>query len=246
MIVEERVRPTEPAQPPAEKRWYAEGNEAERARRRRIRRKRSDRGALEDSAKGRAKHLISGTAVSIKAHERVNEPDNREARTSSVADWGAAAISVPTEDLAGEMQAAHRIRARCKLNAARRQMEDICSACRIEHVRLFEEARKRLAVLAIADETEAGVRRNFVCDAAHVTAPAAKRESIWVLSHGTSLVDPTRWVRFRRPGERSSSIASVINEVCSLVNRGPGKIGALAKVSYASLSTFRARAALVR
>ena len=52
MIVEERVRPTEPAQPPAEKRWYAEGNEAERARRRRIRRKRSDRGALKIRQRG--------------------------------------------------------------------------------------------------------------------------------------------------------------------------------------------------
>ena len=61
----------------------------------------SDDNPVVHTWKGRAKHLISGTAVSIKAHERVNEPDNREARTSSVADWGAAAISVPTEDLAG-------------------------------------------------------------------------------------------------------------------------------------------------
>jgi len=54
MIVEERVRPTEPAQPPAEERWYAERDEAERARRRRVRRERPDGGALEDSAKGSA------------------------------------------------------------------------------------------------------------------------------------------------------------------------------------------------
>ena len=100
MIVEERVRPTEPAQPPAEKRWHAEGNEAQRARRRRVRRERADRRALEDSAKGRAEHLTSGRAVSIKVHERTNESDNREARTGCVADWGAATISVPTEDLA--------------------------------------------------------------------------------------------------------------------------------------------------
>ena len=173
MIVEERVRPTEPAQPPAEKRWHAEGNETQRARRRRVRRERSDRGALEDSAKGRAEHFISGRAVSIKAHERMNESDNREARTGRVADWGAATIGVPTEDLAGEMQAAHRVRAHCKLHAARRHMEDICSA--FEHVRSFKEARKRLAVLAVADETKAGVRRDLVCDAAHVAAPAAKR-----------------------------------------------------------------------
>ena len=161
----------------------------------------------------------------------MNESDNREARTGSVADWGAATISVPTEDFAREMQAAYRVRARCKLHAARWHVENICSACCIEHVRSLEEARKRLAVLAVADETGAGVRRNFVCDAAHMAAPAAKRESIWVLSHSTSIVDPTRWVRFRRPGERSSSMASVINEVCSLVNRGSGKIRVLANVS---------------
>jgi hypothetical protein len=29
--------------------------------------------------------------------------------------------------------------------------------------------------LAVADETKAGVRRDLVCDAAHVAAPAAKR-----------------------------------------------------------------------
>jgi hypothetical protein len=225
MIVEERVGPAEAAQPPAEKRWHAEGNEAQRARRRRVRRERPGRGALEDSTKGSAEHLISGTTAGIEAHERMNESDNREARTGSVADRGAATISVPTEDLAGEMQAAHRVRARRELHAARWHMENICSACCIEHVRSLEEARKRLAVLAVADETEAGARRNFVCDPAHVAAPAAKRESIWVLSHGTSLVDPRRWARFRRPGERSSSMASVINEVCSLVNREPVKSG---------------------
>ena len=175
MVVEERVRPTEPAQPPAEKRWHAEGNEAQRARRRRVRRKRADRRALEDSAKGRAEHLISGRAVSIKAHERMNESDNREARTSCVADRGAATIRVPTEDLAREMQAPHRVRAGCELHAARWHMEDICSACCIEHVRSFKEARKGLAVLAIADEAETRVRRNFVCDATHVAAPTAKR-----------------------------------------------------------------------
>jgi hypothetical protein len=103
MIVEERVRPTEPAQPPAEKRWHAEGDEAKRARRRRVRRERSYGGALEDSAKGRAERLISGAAISIVAHERMNEADNREARAGSVADWGPATISVPAKDFAGEM-----------------------------------------------------------------------------------------------------------------------------------------------
>lgn len=51
------------------------------------------------------------------------------------------------------------------------------------------EARKRLAVLAIADETKAGARRNFVCDAAHVAAPAAKREILRVQSYTTHRFD---------------------------------------------------------
>src|ERR1700722_8073449 len=128
------------------------------------------------------------------AHESVNEPDNREARTGRVADGRAATLSVPAEDLAGELQAAHRVRAGCKLHAARRHMEDICSACGIEHVRPFEETRKRLAVPAVAGETGAGIWPNVVCDAAHVTAPAAKRESILVLRRVTSPVDPTRQI----------------------------------------------------
>src|ERR1700744_5024193 len=117
------------------------------------------------------------------AHESVNQSDNREARTSRVGDRGAATLRVPAEDLVGELQAAHRVRARCKLHAACWHMEDLCSACGIEHVRSFEEASKRLAIPAVADETEAGVRRNFVGDAAHVTAPAAKRQSVLVVRH---------------------------------------------------------------
>jgi hypothetical protein len=211
MIVEERVRPTESAQPPAEKRWYAEGDEAEPAWRRCVRRERPDGGALEDLAKGRAEHVISGT-VSIVAHERMNDADNREAWAGSVADRGPATISVPAEDLAGEVQAAHSVRAGGKLHTARWHVEDVCSTRFIEHVWPLEEARERLTVLAVADETEAGVRRNFVRDAAHVAASAAKQEILRALSHKTQLIDPMRWVRFRTR-EHSNSMASVIYEV---------------------------------
>jgi hypothetical protein len=190
MIVEERVGPTEPAQPPAEQGWHAEGNEAQRAWWRRVRRKRPDRGALEDSAKRRAEQLIPGAAAGIQAHERMNESDDREARTGSIADGGPATIRVPSEDLAGELQAAHRVRACCQLHTARRHVEDIRSSRCIEHVRSFEEARKCLAVAAVTNETEPGVRCNFVCGTTHVAAPATKRESIRVLRHGHSLVDP--------------------------------------------------------
>src|SRR5215471_7631930 len=105
----------------------------------------------------------------------MNEADNRKARTGNVADRGPATISVPAKDLVGEAQAAHRVHARGKLHATRRHLEDLGSACCVEHVRPLEEARERLAV---PDEAEAGVRRNFARDAAHAPALAAKREVI--------------------------------------------------------------------
>jgi hypothetical protein len=97
-----------------------------------------------------------------------------------VADRGPATIGVPAEDLAGEAQAAHGVGARGKLHAARRHLEDVCPARCIEHVRPLEKARERLAILAVADKSEAGGRCNLACDAAHVAAPAPKRQ---VLGH---------------------------------------------------------------
>ena len=121
--------------------------------------------------------------ISIVTHERMYEADNREARAGSVADWGLATISVPAEDCAGKAQAAHTILARSKLEAARWHVEDVCSACCVEHVGSLEKACERLTVLAVADEAEAGVGRNFIRDAAHVATPAAKREIPRVQSH---------------------------------------------------------------
>jgi len=155
MIVEEWVRTAKPAQPPAENSWYAEGDKAQRKRWRRVRRQRTDGGTLEDSATGRAEHLIPGTAIRILAHERMDEADNREARAGRVANWGQATLRVPAEDLSGEMQAAHGVGSGNKLHAARRHMEDIRSSCFIEHVRPLQEARKRLTIGAVTDETEA-------------------------------------------------------------------------------------------
>jgi hypothetical protein len=51
-------------------------------------------------------------------HERMNEADNRESGAGSVRHWGPATISVPAEDPAGEVEAAHGIRARGQLHAA--------------------------------------------------------------------------------------------------------------------------------
>jgi len=191
VIVEKRVRPAEPPQPPAQKRCCAVSEEAERGRRGSVRWERPKGRALENTAKRRAERLIPGTAIGIVVHERMNEADNRKARARGVADRGPATISVPADDLAGEAQAAHSARSRGELHATCWHVEDVSSTCRIEHVRPLQEARKRLAVLAVADETEAGVRRNFMRDAAHMAAPAAKREMLGALSHKTELVDPT-------------------------------------------------------
>src|SRR5215472_983554 len=60
--------------------------------------------------------------------------------------------------------------------ASVRHLEDVRTTGRIEHVRPIEEARERLAVLAVADEAEAGGRGDITCYAAHAAASAAKRE----------------------------------------------------------------------
>jgi hypothetical protein len=99
-------------------------------------------------------------AVSLVAHERMYEADNRKARPGSIAKRGPATIGIPAEDFAGETQATHRVRASGKLHATRWHLENVCSACCVEHVRPLEEARERLAILAIANEAEASGRRN--------------------------------------------------------------------------------------
>src|SRR5262249_45839263 len=150
VIVEERVWPTEPAQPPAEKLCPAAGDDAELERGRRIRWGRPHGGTLVDPTEGSAKHLISGSAIGIDADERMNDANNREARAGGVADRRPATVGVPAEDLAGEVQTAHGVRARGKVHATRWHLEDVCSARSIEHVRALEETRERLAVLAVA------------------------------------------------------------------------------------------------
>ena len=115
MIVEEWVRTAKPAQPPAENSWYAEGDQAERKRWRRVRRQRTERGTLEDSATGRAKHLIPGTAKRILAHERMDETDNGEARAGRVTNRGQATLRVPAPFL----RSAGSARRRCRQQAPR-------------------------------------------------------------------------------------------------------------------------------
>src|SRR5262249_36622149 len=70
----------------------------------------------------------------------------------------------------------HRVCASGKLHATRWHLENVCSSCRVEHVRPLQEARERLTILAIANEAEASGRRYLIRDALHVAAPASKRQ----------------------------------------------------------------------
>jgi len=95
---------------------------------------------LEDAATRRAEHLVAGPTMGIMVHERMDDADDRETRAGRVTDRGLATIGVPAEDLIGEHQAAHGVRACGQFHAAGGHLEDVCSACCIEHVRT---ARKR-------------------------------------------------------------------------------------------------------
>src|SRR5262245_26729863 len=115
-------------------------------------------------------------AVNLGAHERMYEADKRKARPGGIANRRAATIGVPTEDLAGETRATHRVCASSKLHATRWHLENVCSVCCIEHFRPVEKARERLVILAIANQAEAIERRYLPRNAVHVAAPAPKRE----------------------------------------------------------------------
>jgi hypothetical protein len=114
--------------------------------------------------------------IGLKAHERVNHSHEREARASSVADRGLTTIGVPAEDLAGQLQATHSVGARRKPHTARWHLENVGSASCVEYVRPIEEARERLTVLTVADEAEPRGWLGLTGGAAHVAAPAPKRE----------------------------------------------------------------------
>jgi hypothetical protein len=107
----------------------------------------------------------------------MNERHDREARAGGgVSDGGAATISVPAQDFAGEPQAARGVGTYREGHPTRRQLENVRAAGSVENVRPFEETRKRLAVLAVADEAEAGGRRDRAGEAAHTTTTASQRD----------------------------------------------------------------------
>ena len=111
----------------------------------------------------------------------MNERYDRKARVGGgVSDRSATTISVPAQDFAGKAQAAQLLEAGGERHLTRRHLENVRAASCVENVRSFKEARKRLAVLAVADEPEAGGRRNRAGDAARTTTTgiAAKKSRI--------------------------------------------------------------------
>jgi hypothetical protein len=87
-----------------------------------------------------------------------------------------ATFGVPAQDPVGEAQTPHGVRARGELHARRGHLEDVRSAGRVDHVRPLKVTRERLAVLAVAGETEAGGRGDIARDAAHKATLTPKRE----------------------------------------------------------------------
>ena len=177
LVVEKWCRPSEPADPPAKHHGRAASEDPERRRRSRIRRERPDGGAFEDAAERQAEDLVSGTTVGLVVHERMNDGDDREARScGGVGDRSPTTIRVPPKDLVGERQTPHRIHASGDPHAPGRHLEDVRSAGGVEHVRTSDETSERLTVLAVADEAEAGRRRDAARDTTHATALAPKRD----------------------------------------------------------------------
>src|SRR5215475_9986033 len=98
--------------------------------------------------------------VGLVTHERMYEPDKRKPRPRrNIANRGPATIGVPAENLAGKLHATYCVRASGELHATRWHLENVCSSCRVEHIRQFEEARERLTILAIANDAKASGRR---------------------------------------------------------------------------------------
>jgi hypothetical protein len=107
----------------------------------------------------------------------MNERHDRETRVGSgVSDRGAATVSEPAQDFAGKAHAMQSIQASGERHLTRRQLENVRAAASVENVRSLKKTRKRLAILAVADEAEAGGRGNRASDAAHMTTTASHRD----------------------------------------------------------------------
>jgi len=107
----------------------------------------------------------------------MNYGDDWEARGGGgVADRGLAIIGVPAKDIVGEALARYGVHTPGQFQARGGHLEDVRPSSGVEYVRPLQETRERLAVLAVADEAETAGRRNLARNAAHMVAPASKRE----------------------------------------------------------------------
>ena len=120
---------------------------------------------------------LAGATNGVAVDERMNEGNDRKTRIGSgVGDRGFATVGVPAEHLVGKTDAAQGVHAHSQRHAARRHLKDVRAARCIEYVLPFEDSCERLAVRAVANETEARRRRNLARDAAHMAALAAEKE----------------------------------------------------------------------
>ena len=138
----------------------------------RARRRRAGREAAHREVRRRAERRVSRRRI----HERAAEPDERNARAHRVADGRAAAAGVEARHpFLHEAHAAELFRALRDAEPPRRHLEDGGAARGIEHVRPLEKLRERSAVIAIADDVRAGLRRRVDRLPAHLPTAASER-----------------------------------------------------------------------
>jgi hypothetical protein len=163
-----------------------------------------------DATERWAERFVAGTTAGFGTHERMDQGDNREARAGGgVGDRSSTTIGVPAQDLrvVAEAQAPEGVRPRGEPHAARRHLENVRPARRVEHIRSIEKKRERLAILAVADKPEASGRRDLACKSANVTAPAAKRK---VQKHRHVSADSTYVERIEAPKRQIGSWISLL------------------------------------
>jgi len=107
-----------------------------------------DGGTFVDAAERRAEGLVAGPAVSLVAHEGMNEAEKRKPRVGGgVGERGPATLRVPAEHLVGEAQRPHGVSAHGQLHASRRHLENVVPARCIEDIRPFKKTREALQSL---------------------------------------------------------------------------------------------------
>ena len=167
-IVKERRPLAEPSHPPAEHHRRAAAESSQGRWTWCARCERPDGRAFVTAAERWAQNFVAGPIAARVVHEGMNHADDREARAGgSVGNRSVATCGVPAQDLVGELETPHGVCARSKPHSPGRHLEDVRSAGRVEHVPPIEEMSKRLAILAIAEQT----RRNPVDEDTWLATP---------------------------------------------------------------------------